>query len=157
MFKEHYLTWPLVKLLVPLIVFENMPANQSWIIIVLVYFTYRHIIGLFMGLSPVPALDLVTLYDDDKSVLNVANISTFDTNSTDVMTYYVHTIAKYHKKSRSSIVKFGGDYYYKEMPIEKAEKLCGVDLSDTKTIDTEDQIKRFIEKKIATRMPFDAP
>lgn len=66
-----------------------------------------------------PALDLLTLYNDDKAIVNVITVSVFNQNVSHLADKYFEKQCKNHVKMRSIIVAVGGDYYYKKISIEE--------------------------------------
>jgi len=126
MFKKglHPLGWVFLKLYVPVCLFDELTFAQALVLSIIATLAYTHIIGFFMGVKPVPALDLLTLYNEETAELNVESILMFNSNCSDKVEGYMKRQIAIHPKMRSIIVKFLGDYYYKEISVDEAYKLC---------------------------------
>lgn len=91
MFKNglHPLGWVFLKLFIPVCLFDDLPFTQALVLSIVATIVYTHIIGFFLRLRPVPALDLLTLYNDDTALLNVESILMFDSNCADKVESYM--------------------------------------------------------------------
>jgi len=98
-----------------------------------------------MGLRPVPALDLLTLYVDEKAPANIMTVSTFNINTSHLVDKYFERLVTNHVKMRSVIVRVAGDYYYKEISIDDAKKATLIEIPDG-SITNEEQVRQFVNK-----------
>ena len=62
---KYPIAYILLKLVVPAILMNNLPFWPG-LILSAISIVYRYIIGYFAGLVPVPGLELLTIYNDDK-------------------------------------------------------------------------------------------
>ena len=102
----------LVKVTVVVAIFSLAKLKVAVLLALGLTLSYRYVVGLVFGVSPLPIMDNNTFYTNDKAVTNVMSGTPMSINGTHLSRECFTRIAKAHYKMRCRIVNIFGDFYY---------------------------------------------
>ena len=84
----------------------------------LITLCYRYIIAKALGITVLPALDLITFYSGDKAPTNIISSLWLSKSRPEYAQEAFRRIVNQHSKMRSEIVHVLGDKYYSPLELE---------------------------------------
>ena len=154
--KEDFNVYMFSKFGIVLAIFLLLPLKYAILTLVILAFTYQHVIAKVYGLHVMPSMDLNCFMSNDKATVNVVSCTFMNEGRPEYARPAFARLIDAHLKARAEVVHVFGDMYYKELDKTVAFESCFETLPDG-FLKTKKDVENFVAAKIVEKFPDNVP
>ena len=144
------------KLGIVLVLFLILPLKYAILALLVLAYTYQHVVARMYGLHVMPSMDLNCFMSNDKAVVNICSCTTLNYGEPKYAKEAFGRLIDAHLKARAEVVRVFGDMYYRELDKEVAYEHCFETLPDG-FIKTEADLQKYVGERIVEVFPDNVP
>lgn len=145
--RKDFSVYYFAKLGIVLLLFLILPFKIAMPVLLMIAFTYQHVVARCYGLHVMPSMDLNCFMSNDKAIVNILSCTTLNYCKPEYAKEAFGRLIDIHMKARSETVRVFGDMYYRELDKKVAYDHCFEELPDG-MISTQEELAKYVQERI---------